>query len=145
ILGMRPWTRLECARLLGEDQDQTAVNNAAASEAQQLLDTLDREFSIEAESRGGGNNRHLRAESVYTRFTRISGQPLTDGYHFGQTILNDYGRPFAEGVNNVTGFSGWGSEGRLIVYVRGEYQHAPSSPALSDRARQFIAGADGVQ
>jgi membrane-associated phospholipid phosphatase len=145
ILGMRPWTRLECARLLGEDQDQTAVNNAAASEAQELLDTLEREFSIEAESQGGGNNRHLRAESVYTRFTGISGQPLIDGYHFGQTILNDYGRPFAEGVNNVTGFSGWASEGRLIVYVRGEYQHAPSSPALSDQARRFIAGADGVQ
>jgi membrane-associated phospholipid phosphatase len=145
ILGMRPWTRLECARLLGEDPEQIAVNNAAALEAQQLLDTLEREFSIEAESQGGGNNRHLRAESVYTRITGISGQPLTDGYHFGQTILNDYGRPFAEGVNNVTGFSGWASEGRLVAYVRGEYQHAPSSPALSDRARQFIAGADGPQ
>src|SRR6266571_5321373 len=65
--------------------------------------------------------------------------PLSDGYHFGQTILNDYGRPFAEGVNNVTGFSGWASEGRLVVYVRGEYQHAPSSPALPLTAREFIA------
>jgi membrane-associated phospholipid phosphatase len=145
ILGMRPWTRLECARLLVEAQDQAAGNNPASSEAQPLLDTLEREFSTEAESRGGGNNRHLQAESIYTRFTGISGQPLTDGYHFGQTMLNDYGRPFAEGVNNVTGFSGWASEGRLVAYVRGEYQHAPSSPALSDRARQFIAGADGPQ
>jgi membrane-associated phospholipid phosphatase len=141
IFGMRPWTRLECARLLGEAGDQAAGIDPA-SEAQQLLDTLQREFSTEAESLGGGNNRHLQAESVYTRFTGISGQPLTDGYHFGQTILNDYGRPFAEGVNNVTGFSGWASEGRLVAYVRGEYQHAPSSPALSAQARQFIAGAD---
>jgi membrane-associated phospholipid phosphatase len=144
IFGMRPWTRLECARLLGEAQDR-AAGNSASSGAQQLLDTLDQEFSIESESRGGGNNRHLQAESVYTRFTGISGQPLTDGYHFGQTILNDYGRPFAEGVNNVTGFSGWASEGRLVAYVRGEYQHAPSSPALSQQARQFISGADGAQ
>jgi membrane-associated phospholipid phosphatase len=144
IAGMRPWTRLECARLVGEGQEQAAENNTASSEAQQLLDTLEREFSIEVESQGGGNNRHLQAESVYTRFTGISGQPLTDGYHFGQTILNDYGRPFAEGVNNVTGFSGWASEGRLVAYVRGEFQHAPSSPALSDQARQFIAGADGA-
>jgi membrane-associated phospholipid phosphatase len=145
IFGMRPWTRLECARLLGEAQDQAAGNNDASSEAQQLLDTLRQEFSFEKESQGGGSNRHLQAESVYTRFTGISGQPLNDGYHFGQTILNDYGRPFAEGVNNVTGFSGWASEGRMVVYVRGEYQHAPSSPALSDQARQFIAGADGPQ
>jgi membrane-associated phospholipid phosphatase len=145
IFGMRPWTRLECARLLGEAQDRAAGDSATPSETQQLLDTLDREFSIESESRGGGSNRHLRAESVYTRFTGISGQPLTDGYHFGQTILNDYGRPFGEGVNNVTGFSGWASEGRLVAYVRGEYQHAPSTPALSQQARQFIAGADGAQ
>jgi len=145
IFGMRPWTRLECARLLGEAQDQVAGSNAASSEAQQLLDALEREFSIEVESQGGGDNRHLQAESVYTRLTGISGQPLNDGYHFGQTILNDYGRPFAEGVNNVTGFSGWASEGHLVAYVRGEYQHAPSSPALSDHARQFIAGADGPQ
>jgi capsule assembly protein Wzi/PAP2 superfamily protein len=145
IFGMRPWTRLECMRLLGEAQDQAAGGNTGSSETEQLLDTLEREFSIEAESQVGGDNRHLQAESVYTRFTGISGQPLNDGYHFGQTILNDYGRPFAEGVNNITGFSGWASEGRLVAYVRGEYQHAPSSPALSDQARQFIAGADGVQ
>jgi membrane-associated phospholipid phosphatase len=143
--GMRPWTRRECARLLAEAEDQTAGNDPASSQAQQLLAALEQEFSFETESAGGGNNRRLLAESVYTRFTGISGQPLTDGYHFGQTILNDYGRPFAEGVNNVTGFSGWASEGRLVVYVRGEYQQAPSSPALSSQARQFIAGADGAQ
>jgi len=70
---------------------------------------------------------------------------LTDGYHFGQTVTNDFGRPFAEGFNTVEGFSGWASEGRLTAYVRGEYQHTPSSPALSQQARQFIAGADGVE
>jgi membrane-associated phospholipid phosphatase len=141
--GMRPWTRLECARLLGEAQNLTEENDAASREAQQLFDTLEREFATEVEQRGGGANRQLHAESVYTKFTGISGKPLTDGYHFGQTILNDFGRPFAEGVNNVTGFSGWASEGRLVAYVRGEYQHAPSSPALPLAARQFIAGVDG--
>jgi hypothetical protein len=145
IFGMRPWTRLECLRLVDEAQDQVAGSDAASTEAQQLLDTLEREFSIEAESQGGGNNRHLQAESVYTRITGISGEPLNDGFHFGQTILNDFGRPFAKGVNNVTGFSGWASEGHLVAYVRGEYQHAPSSPPLSAQARQFISGADGVQ
>jgi hypothetical protein len=145
IIGMRPWTRLECARLLSEAQEQSTGSNATSTETEQLLDTLAQEFSSEMESRGGGNNQQLRAESVYTRFTGISGQPLNDGYHFGQTILDDFGRPFAEGLNNVTGFSGWASEGRLVAYVRGEYQHAPSMPALSAQARQFIAGADGAQ
>jgi hypothetical protein len=52
--------------------------------------------------------------------TGISGQPLTDGYHFGQTILNDYGRPFGEGFNTVDGFSGSASEGALTAYIRGD-------------------------
>jgi hypothetical protein len=141
IVGMRPWTRLECARLLGEAQELTTGTNSASSEAQQLLDTLVQEFSSETESLGGGNNRQLRAESVYTRFTGISGQPLSDGFHFGQTIANDFGRPLAEGFNNVTGFSGWAAEGRMVVYVRGEYQNAPSSPALPLAARQLIGSA----
>ncbi len=139
IVGQRPWTRLECTRLLNEASEQANDESAASSEAQRLVDSLEREFASELEGVGGGNNRHLRPESIYTRLTGISGPPLSDGYHFGQTILNDYGRPFAEGVNNVTGFSGWASEGRLVVYVRGEYQHAPSSPALPLTAREFIA------
>jgi membrane-associated phospholipid phosphatase len=144
MVGMRPWTRLECARLLVEAQELATGSNAASSGAQQLLDTLGREFSSETESLGGGNNQQLRVESVYTRFTGISGQPLRDGYYFGQTILNDYGRPFAEGVNNITGFSGWASEGRLVFYIRGEYQHAPSSPALPLAARELIATSAGT-
>ena len=64
----------------------------------------------------------MRLESIYTRATGISGEPLNDSYHFGQTIINDYGRPFGEGFNNVTGFSGWATEGRYTIYVRGEYQ-----------------------
>jgi hypothetical protein len=142
LAGMRPWTRLECARLLSDAQNSGEQNGAALREVQELIDRLEREFAGEVEERGGGNNRQLHPESLYTRFTGISGSPLTDGYHFGQTILNDFGRPFAEGVNNVTGFSGWASEGRLVVYVRGEYQHASSSPSLPEAARRFIAASD---
>jgi hypothetical protein len=50
---------------------------------------------------------------------------LLDGYSIGQTIVNDYGRPYAEGFNNVTGFSARAEQGRFSFYVRGEYQHAP--------------------
>jgi len=139
IVGMRPWTRLECARLLSEAQDLVAADATAQQGAQQLFGTLEREFTPELESLGTGTNRQLRAESMYTRFTGTSGQPLNDGFHFGQTIANDFGRPLAEGFNNVTGFSAWAADGRIVVYVRGEYQYAPSNPALSLAARQLIS------
>jgi hypothetical protein len=35
----------------------------------------------------------------------ISGQTLRDSYHLGQTIAQDYGRPYEPGVNNITGFA----------------------------------------
>jgi hypothetical protein len=142
ILGMRPWTRMECTRLIEEAQDRLPEVASTPPGTERLIDALAKEFAFELEAHGGVNNRQLRIESVYTRFTGISGQPLTDGYYFGQTIINDFGRPYSEGVNNVTGFSGWASSGRFAVYVRGEYQHAPSVPALPDPAREFIATHD---
>ena len=142
FLGMRPWTRLECARLVDEAGDQLHAEAEESPEAARLYQALEREFADEFEALGGGSNRRFELESVYTRFTGISGKPLTDGYHFGQTIINDFGRPYQEGFNNVTGFSAWASEGPFIAYVRGEYQHAPSAPALPGATRQTIASVD---
>jgi membrane-associated phospholipid phosphatase len=140
LVGMRPWTRLECARLVAEAADQDLDNSP---DIDNLLNALAHEFAYESESLGG-LNRRARIESVYSRLTGISGPPLTDGYHFAQTLINDFGRPYSEGFNNVTGFSGSAVSGRLAVYVRGEYQHAPSAPALSLSARQFILSSDNV-
>jgi hypothetical protein len=144
MVGMRPWTRMECARIADEAQDHLQDDPSASPTTQRLIETLAQEFRSEKDSLGGGGNRHLRLESVYTRITGIAGPPLTDGFHFGQTLINDYGRPYAEGVNDVTGFSGWTSSGRFVVYVRGEYQHAPSIPAFPTQARQFIATSYGT-
>jgi membrane-associated phospholipid phosphatase len=144
IKGMRPWTRLECARLLGEAEDRLGEAASGASEAGRLYEALATEFASDLNLLSGGTNRSLRLDSVYTRITGISGQPLTDGYHFGQTIVNDFGRPNQEGVNNLTGFSGWATEGPFVAYVKGEYQHAPSAPALPLAARQFISSVDTV-
>lgn len=144
IVAQRPWTRLECFRLLNEAnelvQDTTLDDDREASS---LYEALAREFSNERALVEGETNRNVQLESVYTRVTGISGQPLTDGYHFGQTILNDFGRPFGEGFNTVDGFSGFASEGPLTAYIRGEYQHAPSIPAPSAQALQFIATSFG--
>jgi len=141
IVGMRPWTRSECARLVEEAQDAVSLDYTASRETQQLVDALEQEFAPDSEALAG-NNRRLRLESVYTRFTGISGRPLTES-HFGRTIMDDYGRPFSEGFSNVTGFSGWASAGRFAAYLRGEYQHSPSIPALSQEARQLIPILDG--
>ncbi len=142
ILGMKPWTRLECARLVSEAGDRLQ-DSGAETEAGRLYDSLQREFSPELSLLGGGSNNSAHLESIYARATQISGPPLTDGYHFGQTLINDFGRPFQRGFNSVGGFSGWVTAGRWVVYLRGEYQHSPAAPAISSQVATAIAAMDG--
>ncbi len=143
MMGMRPWTRMECARLLNEAENHN-IEDSSSSEATTTYAQLYQEFAGEFREMSGGDNRGAQVESVYARVTGISGQPLTDGFNFGQTIINDYGRPYEQGLNSADGFSAWASEGHLVVYVRAEYQHAPSAPALSESARQFISTSNGL-
>jgi hypothetical protein len=139
--GLRPWTRMECARLVQESQDGIADAENDESEASRLHRELRKEFGTEIILLGGGDNAELRLESVYTRSTEIAGHPLTNGYVFGQTIINDYGRPYEQGFNNVSGASAWAEIGPFVGYVRGEFQHAPSAPPLSDSERLAIQNA----
>jgi membrane-associated phospholipid phosphatase len=145
IVDMRPWTRFECARLVSEAGEQLEDVDAGSSQPARIYRSLVDEFREEINLMEGGDNTRARVESVYTRITGISGQPLSDGYNynFGQTIINDFGRPYEEGVNNVTGFSAWATESRFVLYVNGEYQHAPSAPPLTASARQVIAQVQG--
>ena len=142
---MRPWTRMECARQVEEASDRIAEEEAQPSEAGRLYRALQKEFGREVVLLGGGENAGVRLESAYTRSTEIVGKPLTDGDHFGQTIINDFGRPEEQGFNNVTGLSGWAAYGPVAVYARGEYQHSPSAPALPLTARDAISQADFSQ
>jgi len=141
VAAMRPWTRMECARQLSEASDHI-TDDESESEGAMIYHDLMVEFSREEELLGGGDNREFRLQSVYTRSTEIVGKPLTDSYHFGQTVINDFGRPEEQGFNNVSGLSGWATEGPFAVYVNGEYQHSPSAPALPLAARQAISIAD---
>jgi membrane-associated phospholipid phosphatase len=144
-LGMRPWTRMECARLLVEEAGkQIEGNSEQGSEQQKLYAALSSEFSEEIARLGGAANLGFKIESVYTRLAGISGEPLRDGLHFGQTIINDYGRPYAEGFNNVTGFISHAEAGPLSFFMRGEYQHAPSGSPISNQASQVIQAVDGL-
>jgi membrane-associated phospholipid phosphatase len=136
-LGIRPWTRLACARLVAE-AGEYQVDTDGPPEAQQMYEALTEEFSHEFGLMSGDRNLHAELESVYMRSLGISGTPLTDNYHFGQTILNDYGRPYQEGFSSATGASGWAAAGPFVFYVRGEYQSAPSAPSPSQQVLDFI-------
>ena len=140
-LGIRPWTRLECARLLSEAAD-LAVDVDGSPQVQELSQALSEEFAAESDRLGDEENLHGQLESVYQRSLGISGTPLTDGYHFGETVLDDFGRPFQQGFNMVSGFSAWAVAGPFVVYGRGEYQYAPSGPAPSAATLGFISTAD---
>jgi membrane-associated phospholipid phosphatase len=142
-LGIRPWTRLECVRLLSEAAE-LQPETEAPSEVEQLFTALSQEFAHDSDLASGERNRDAQVESVYVRTLGISGKPLTDNYHFGQTILNDYGRPYQEGFNSVAGVSGWTTAGPFVIYARGEYQSAPSAPSLSPAALNFISSEDGL-
>ncbi|MGH9512044.1 MAG: capsule assembly Wzi family protein [Terriglobales bacterium] len=143
FLGMRPWTRLECARLLGEAQDHlTDEPDEEDGHAGKLIDALETEFEPETARLGGAENLGASLDSIYTRTTGISGTPLRDGYHFGQTIINDYGRPYGEGFNNVSGFTSHAEAGPFSISVQGEYQHAPAVASDPLSVLQATAAAD---
>jgi len=141
-VGMRPWTRMECARLLEEAREELGDDGDPDSEAEKTYHALAEEFTDEIHGQNGEENLGVHLESVYTRLMGISGSPFRDGYHFGETITNDYGRPYAAGFNNVTGVSGYADTGPFFYYFRGEYQHAPGMPSDSPNTLQAIATAD---
>ena len=142
FMGMRPWTRSECARLIGDATEKVQDGNAQSSEASKLVEALQREFRSELDGVGNDGSGSFRLESVYSRTEYISGMPLTDGFHFAQTQFDDFGRPFGEGWSTVNGFSAYGARGRWVAYVRGEVQTAPAQPALSLAAREAIQKVD---
>src|SRR5580658_9886152 len=144
FLGQRPWTRIECAHLVEEASDRVAFDGEAGSgEAAGLYYALEAEFASDLETAaGGGGEATARLESLYSITTGINGPPLNDSYHFGQTIVNNYGRPYQEGINTYDGFSGYGSWGRFTLYVRGEYQYAPSAPGFSQSIENLIGTLD---
>jgi membrane-associated phospholipid phosphatase len=144
MLDMRPWTRLECARLLDDAQENFPSNGEGEDPAGKIYRALISEFAPEIDRLNGDPNVGAQIQSVYTRMTGISGTPLRDGFHFGQTITNDYGRPYWSGFNNVTGITADAEDGPASVYLRGEYQHAPATPSESPQTLAATAAADGT-
>ncbi len=145
-LGMRPWTRVSLSRMLDDTEErlEDVDEGSAAGEAESLYDALKRELHDDSWNTCAVNKGSVRAESAYSAVRGISGTPLNDSYHLGSTIVNDYGRPFANGFNNYSGASGYASAGRFLLYVRGEFQGAPSAAGYSSALVEQLAAADGT-
>ncbi len=129
FLGMRPYTRQSLAHILEETHDDVVDGND--EQAKEILAAV--ENFLRDESMDGITPRGTiyGTESVYARIMGIQGQTLNDSFHLGQTIANDYGRPYAPGFNSILGFSELAESKYLSFYVRGEYQHAPSTAGYS--------------
>lgn len=136
FLGMRPWTRADCARLARQVGELINEDERAPGEARSLSAVLDSEFTDSA------RRFSYAVESIYSRQQGILGPPLRDGYHFGQSLTNDYGRPYAEGGNFVSGVSVRGGAGAFVFHVQGELQQWPSTTPATTPVVLAIADAD---
>ncbi|HLW53659.1 MAG TPA: capsule assembly Wzi family protein [Candidatus Angelobacter sp.] len=134
--GLRPWTRRECMRQTDEAGYMTQ-DLPPESEIVQTVQRLRDEFKDDGQS-----YTSLSVDSVYMRYMNISSEPLRNSYHIGDTIWNDYGRPFDQGNNLYTGAVLCGGVGRLFWYASGEYEHAPGRPALTQAQQNLITGMD---
>ena len=132
-LAMRPYTRQSALHILQRSEND--ILSSDDEEAQTILAALLNELSDEGITKQGLTDAHRGTvyglQSAYTRVMGVSGSILEDSFHLGQTYFNDYGRPHEPGFNNYTGFSGLAERGRFSLYLRGEYQHAPSSTGYS--------------
>jgi len=140
-LDLRPWTRLSCVRMLARAEDiEPSRQN---TEAQKIFRALRKEFEPDYRAATDDPPKlHAELDSVYERSLGIAGSPINDSFHFGQTLINDYGRPFQEGLNQIAGFTAHAEYGRFSVSVRGEYQYSPGRSAYSDSVRDAIAVMD---
>jgi Capsule assembly protein Wzi/PAP2 superfamily len=137
LLGLRPWTRRECARLTEEAQEYLETDQPGSEAA--IVRDLAGEFAAELAA-----DAHPQAsiDSIYFRSTSIVGQPVSDSFHFGQTITNDYGRPYGEGWNGIIGVTASASAGPVVIYLRGEGERSAATPGISPATARAIDASD---
>lgn len=146
FLGQRPWTRSSVIHMLEETAAglEDAPPSAATDEAQELYDKLWHELNIDAEGPCRAHRGQVRFESAYTVARGITGTPLHDSWHLGETITNDYGRPIENGFNSYSGVSGYATAGIFSMYARAEFQYAPSGTGYSQGLFNLLSKDDGI-
>src|ERR1044071_8877660 len=141
VSGRRRGTRAECARLV-HGVEQRADRNSGGPAANLLRD-LEAEFAVELQEQPP-TEPNAYMEEMYARAGGLGGQPLADDFHFGKTFIDDFGRPFGNGLNAVVGLSSRSVAGSLGFYVRGEYQHAGTLVPETASIQQAIASFEGL-
>jgi hypothetical protein len=140
FLGLRPWTTLSVAHIL--DENSAKIRDSGDDDAIAIFSAIEDEIATDLHIPLDKRYGHARVSSVYTRIMGIDGTPLRDSYHLGQTDVNDYGRPYAGGFNNYTGFSAQAQYGRFSMYFRGEFQHAPGWAGYSPELAETLSAID---
>ncbi len=135
----KPWTRAQCLVLADEAADiasrrstKLSAGTALNEEALHLISALQDEFASRPKNVSG-----VRIESIYTRLLAIAGPPLQDSYHFGQTLANDFGRPYGRRRQHSGGFFGLcHAESVLSVFSR-RVSKRSGCPGLFHRTAQL--------
>ncbi len=142
-ISLRPWTRRSTLHML--EQTESDVRFDGNPEALELLNKLEDELESEPDS-GGTQKRGLvyGVESVYTGVRQVSGTVLRDSWHVGNTFVNDYGRPYSNGFNSYNGVSALAEKGPFSLYVRAEYQRAPSFNGYTAAQAYQVSLLDGI-
>ncbi|HZP04109.1 MAG TPA: capsule assembly Wzi family protein [Terracidiphilus sp.] len=138
FLGLRPWTRLSVAHMLEESADEIE-SDSGNDEARNIYSSVLGEIQPDVDRADGTGHPHAELESAYTVLRGMSGTPLRDSFHLGQSVINDYGRPYEGGFSNYSGFSGHAEAGRFSLYFRGEFQHAPSAAGYSPTLAAYLS------
>jgi hypothetical protein len=144
FLGLRPWTRASLSHMLEDTgaRIEDAKAGPVTDEARELDDALNHELHLGSGGPCPAHTGVVRIESIYSVVRAISGTPLGDSFHLGSTIVNDYGRPYENGFNNYSGASGYATAGRFTLYVRGEFQGAPSAAGYPAALAQTLSAID---
>jgi hypothetical protein len=143
FLGMRPWTRRSVLHMLQGSQQEIVTSHD--DQAQEILAKLLTELDAEVPDGSRPRGAVYGMDSSYTRLMGIGGGPvLRDSYHLGQTIVNDYGRPYQSGFNALVGASTIEEWGPFSLYVRGEYQHSPSAAGYSNALTSLLSINDSI-
>ena len=147
-LNMRPWTRVSLSHMLDEVADRLNADGdeqgvPVEAEAREIYNAITHEMNMDASQRTCiAHGISVHAESAYSVVRAISGTPLHDSFHLGQTVTNDYGRPYANGFNNYSGASGYATAGPFLVYARAEFQGTQSIAGYSSALATQLAAID---